>query len=203
MDIVKRDIENIFLAPYNPRKDLTPDDKEYQKIKRSIEEFGYIQPLIVNKRTNIIIAGNQRYKVLVDLGYTEVDCVEVDVSEQEEKTLNLAMNKIDNEWDMTALKDLLQDLDTGEIDMSLTGFDNWELEQLMTQYHVDDDIPDELEMETESDDGESTQKNILSFDGKKIAMTDEELELLNSRYDTYVVEHKTSYGFIGDLLRNS
>lgn len=153
MDIVKRDIENIFLAPYNPRKDLTPDDKEYQKIKRSIEEFGYIQPLIVNKRTNIIIAGNQRYKVLKDLGYTEVDCVEVDVSEQEEKTLNLAMNKIDNEWDVTALKDLLQDLDTGEIDMSLTGFDNWELEQLMTQVYqfnddeISDGIPDETKKE--------------------------------------------------------
>lgn len=203
MNIVKRDIKSIFLAPYNPRKDLTAEDKEYQKIKRSIEEFGYIQPIIVNKRTNIIIAGNQRYKVLKDLGYAEVDCVEVDVSEQEEKALNLAMNKIDNEWDMTALKDLLQELDTGDIDMDLTGYEEWELEQLFTQYHVDDDIPDELEMETESDEGESTQKNILTFDGKKIAMTDEELELLNSRYDTYVVEHKTSYGFIGDLLRNS
>ena len=85
--------------------------------------------------------------------------------------------------------------------MDLTGFDEWELEQLFTQYYVGDDIPEELEMESESDDGESTQKNILTFDGKKIAMTDEELELLNSRYDTYVVEHKTSYGFIGDLLR--
>lgn len=202
MNIVKRDIKSIILAPYNPRKDLTPEDKEYQKIKRSIEQFGYIQPLIINKRTNIIVAGNQRYKVLSDLGYHEVDCVEIDVSEQEEKTLNLAMNKIDNEWDLSLLKDLLQELDTGEMDMDLTGFEEWELEQLMTQYFVEDDIPDELELETESDDGETARKNILSFDGKKIAMTDEELELLNSRYDTYVVEHKTSYGFIGDLLRN-
>ena len=143
MNIVKRDIGSIFLAPYNPRKDLTTDDKEYQKIKRSIKEFGYIQPIIVNKNTNIIIAGNQRYKVLKDLGYAEVDCVEVDVSEQEEKTLNLAMNKIDNEWDMAALKDLLQELDTGELDMDLTGFDNWEIEQLMTQFHVDEEPFDE------------------------------------------------------------
>ena len=111
MNITKRDIGSIFNAPYNPRKELTPEDKEYQKIKRSIEEFGYIQPIIVNKRTNIIIAGNQRHRVLSDLGYTEVDCVEVDVSEQEEKTLNLAMNKVEGEWDMDLLKDLLQELE--------------------------------------------------------------------------------------------
>lgn len=150
MKIIKKRIDELLPAPYNPRKDLTPDDKEYQKIKRSIEEFGYIQPIIVNKRTNIIIAGNQRYKVLVDLGYTEVDCVEVDVSEQEEKTLNLAMNKIDNEWDMTALKDLLQELDTGELDMDLTGFDNWEIEQLMTQVHQDD-VTEEIKEEAEKE----------------------------------------------------
>lgn len=150
MKIIKKQINELLPASYNPRKDLTPDDKEYQKIKRSIEEFGYIQPIIVNKRTNIIIAGNQRYKVLVDLGYTEVDCVEVDVSEQEEKTLNLAMNKIDNEWDMAALKDLLQELDTGELDMDLTGFEDWEIEQLMTQVHQDD-VSEEIVEEAEEE----------------------------------------------------
>ena len=203
MKIIKKQINELLPASYNPRKDLTPDDKEYQKIKRSIEEFGYVEPIIYNVTTNTIVGGHQRVKVLKALGYTEIDVVEIEESEEREKALNIALNKVEGEWDMSSLKDLLQELDTGELDMDLTGFEEWELEQLFTQYHVDDDIPDELEMETESDDGESTQKNILTFDGKKIAMTDEELELLNSRYDTYVVEHKTSYGFIGALLRDS
>ncbi len=201
MNIVKKSIDALLPASYNPRKDLIPDDKEYQKIKRSIEEFGYVEPIIYNVTTNTIVGGHQRIKVLKELGYTEIDVVEIEETEDREKALNIALNKIEGEWDMAALKDLLQDLDTGDIDMDLTGFEEWEMEQLMTQFHVEDDIPYELEMETESGDGESTQKNILSFDGKKIAMTDEELEVLNSRYDTYLVEHKTSYGFIGDLLR--
>lgn len=201
MNIIQKKIDDLLPAVYNPRKDLTPEDREYQKIKRSIEEFGYVEPIIYNVTTGTIVGGHQRLKVLKELGYTDIAVVEIEETPEREKALNLALNKIEGEWDMAALKDLLQELDTGELDMDMTGFDDWEIEQLMTQYYVGDDIPEELEMETESDDGEKTQKNILTFDGKKVAMTDEELDLLNSRYDTYVVEHKTSYGFIGDLLR--
>ena len=201
MNIIQKKIDDLLPAVYNPRKDLTPEDREYQKIKRSIEEFGYVEPIIYNVTTGTIVGGHQRLKVLKELGYTDIAVVEIEETPEREKALNLALNKIEGEWDMAALKDLLQELDTGELDMDMTGFEDWEIEQLMTQYYVGDDIPEELEMETESDDGEKTQKNILTFDGKKVAMTDEELDLLNSRYDTYVVEHKTSYGFIGDLLR--
>ena len=201
MNIITKQIDTLLPASYNPRKDLTPEDKEYQKIKRSIEEFGYVEPIIYNVTTNTIVGGHQRAKVLKELGYTEVEVVEIEETPEREKALNMALNKIEGEKDMDELKDLMKELENGEIDMDLTGFDEWELEQLFTQYYVGDDIPEELEMETESDDGETAKKNILTFDGKKIDMTDEELMLLNSRYDTYVVEHKTSYGFIGDLLR--
>ncbi|GAH70712.1 unnamed protein product, partial [marine sediment metagenome] len=68
MKIEKIDINLLKLAKYNPRKDLKPEDIEYKKIKRSIEEFGYVDPLIVNKDMTVI-GGNQRLKVLEDLGY--------------------------------------------------------------------------------------------------------------------------------------
>lgn len=152
MKIIKKQIDDLLPAVYNPRKDLTPDDKEYQKIKRSIEEFGYVEPIIYNVTTNTIVGGHQRLKVLRELGYTEIDVVEIEETEEREKALNIALNKIEGEWDMAALKDLLQELDNGEMDMDLTGFDDWEIEQLMTQYHVDiDDFFEEKQDQEEKD----------------------------------------------------
>ena len=58
-------------AEYNPRKKLKPGDKEYEKIKNSIEEFGFADPLVVNADMTII-GGHQRLTVAQDLGYTEV-----------------------------------------------------------------------------------------------------------------------------------
>lgn len=100
MQIEKIEIGKLKAAEYNPRKDLKPGDPEFEKLKRSIEEFGYVEPVIVNKRTGYrIVGGHQRYKVLKQLGYTEVDCVIVDLDEQKEKALNIALNKISGSWD--------------------------------------------------------------------------------------------------------
>ena len=130
MNIEKRSIADLKPAEYNPRKALTPEDAEYQKIKRSIENFGYIDPIIINM-DGTIIGGHQRYTVLTDLGYTEVDVVVVDLSKEDEKALNVALNKISGEWDELKLRDLLVELDLGDYDISLTGFDNQELEALI------------------------------------------------------------------------
>lgn len=130
MNIEKRSIADLKPAEYNPRKALTPEDAEYQKIKRSIETFGYIDPIIINM-DGTIIGGHQRYTVLTDLGYTEVDVVVVDLSKEDEKALNVALNKISGEWDELKLRDLLVELDLGDYDISLTGFDNQELEALI------------------------------------------------------------------------
>ena len=56
-------------AAYNPRKTLKLGDKEYEKIRQSIEEFGFADPLVVNADMTII-GGHQRLTVAVDLGYT-------------------------------------------------------------------------------------------------------------------------------------
>ena len=90
-------------AAYNPRKDLKPGDKEYEKLKRSIAEFGYVEPIIWNKTTGNVVGGHQRLKVLLDLGQTEIDCVVVELDDKREKALNLALNKIQGDWDETKL----------------------------------------------------------------------------------------------------
>jgi len=146
MIIKKIEINLLNLAKYNPRKDLKPEDIEYQKIKRSIKEFGYVDPIIVNKDMTVI-GGNQRLKVLKELDYKKVDCVVLDLDKIKEKALNIALNKIEGEWDLTKLKDLLLEIDTGEIDMDITGFEYSELEEIMTRVYVpeeserDDEVP--------------------------------------------------------------
>jgi ParB-like chromosome segregation protein Spo0J len=134
MEIRKIPIEQLNPAAYNPRKDLQPGDPEYEKLKRSMQEFGYVEPIVWNRRTGNIVGGHQRYKILLDMGMSEVDCVVVDLDETKEKAMNLALNKIQGDWDYGKLKDLLQELDTGEFDLELTGFDMEEIEDLMTQF---------------------------------------------------------------------
>ena len=134
MQVSKIPIGQLKPAKYNPRKDLKPSDPEYKKLKRSMQEFGYVEPIVWNKRTGNIVGGHQRYKVLLDMGMQEVDCVVVELDEAKEKALNLALNKIQGDWDYAKLKDLLEELDTGEFDLELTGFDMDEIEDLMTQF---------------------------------------------------------------------
>ena len=130
MNIQKIKPEQLNPAAYNPRRDLKLGDVEYEKLRRSIEEFGYVEPVIWNKRTGNIVGGHQRYKVLVSLGYTEIECVVLDIDEQREKALNVALNKISGEFDIPLLTDLLQGLSDDGFDVSLTGFDATEMEEL-------------------------------------------------------------------------
>lgn len=131
MEIKKLKTADIRPAPYNPRKKLRPGDKEYEKLKASITEFGYVDPVIVNERTGHVVGGHQRLQVLMDLGYTEVDCVVLDIPDAKEKALNVALNKIAGAWDIKLLKDLLLDIDASGFDLSLTGFDGAELDDMI------------------------------------------------------------------------
>lgn len=133
MKIEKMNISKLNPAEYNPRKDLQPGDAEYEKLKRSIEQFGYVEPVVWNKTTGRVIGGHQRLKVLVDLGLKEVDCVVVEMDEEREKALNIALNKINGEWDTDRLAMLIYDLQGSDFDVSLTGFDEDELADLFSK----------------------------------------------------------------------
>ena len=142
MDIQKVAVEKLNPAKYNPRKNLKPGDPEYEKLKRSIETFGYVEPIIWNKQTGQIVGGHQRYKILVDQGATEVDCVIVDKDENEEKALNVVLNKVSGDWDLPKLADLLSELDNSMFDVSLTGFEAAEIDELFSEVH-DKDVQDD------------------------------------------------------------
>lgn len=130
MNIQKISIEKLKPAEYNPRKDLKPEDEEYQKIKKSLVEFGYVAPVIVNADMTVI-GGHQRLKVLKELGYTEIECNVVDLDKDKEKALNIALNKITGEWDNAKLEELLAELKETNIDMDMTGFSFDEVDNML------------------------------------------------------------------------
>jgi len=136
MEVQKIAIQKLNPANYNPRVDLQPGDKEYQKIKRSIEKFGCVEPIVINKDMTII-GGHQRLKVLKDLGYKEIECVIVDLDKNQEKALNIALNKITGLWDEDKLEELLLELKNNEFDLIDTGFDEEEINDIFSEYEND------------------------------------------------------------------
>jgi hypothetical protein len=114
-------------AAYNPRKDLTPEDPEYQKLKKSILEFDLVEPIVWNEKTGNVVGGHQRLKILKELKREKTNVVVVKLDESKEIALNLALNKIAGYWDFPKLKDLIADIDTGDFDIEITGFSESEL----------------------------------------------------------------------------
>jgi ParB-like chromosome segregation protein Spo0J len=126
MKIDKKDISELKEAPYNPRK---ISKKMLEKLKDSIANFGYVDPLIWNQRTGHVVGGNQRLKVLKELGFKDVDVIVVDFPLEQEKALNIALNKISGDWEMDKLIELLEGL-TDNLRL-LAGFTEKEIEDLL------------------------------------------------------------------------
>jgi hypothetical protein len=103
LDVVEVDIKDLEPATYNPRR-LT--DKAYKDIRASLEKFGPVSPAVINgsdERKNIIIGGHQRIKIWQDMGNSTYPCVYESLSIEEEKELNIRLNKNTAEWDLDAL----------------------------------------------------------------------------------------------------
>jgi len=143
MELKKINIDDIQPAPYNPRIDIKGNAGFYKKLKNSIEKFGYVEPIIYNKRTGHIVGGNQRYQILKDKGIKEIEVVEIDLPEQDEKALNIALNKISGDWDFPKLNELILDLEEQDYDIELTGFDEKELNEVLQIFdeQPEDNIP--------------------------------------------------------------
>ena len=149
MQIEKLKTERLIPADYNPRKDLKPGDSEYEKLKRSIEQFGYVEPVIWNKTTGRVVGGHPRLKVLLDMGITEVECVVIEMDEEKEKALNIALNKISGDWDKDKLALLIADLQGADFDVSLTGFEPEELDALFKDSLKDGIHDDDFDVDAE------------------------------------------------------
>lgn len=103
MIINKHKIEELIPSEYNPRK---INEKQMSDLKKSIVNYGIVDPIIINinqDRKNIVIGGHQRLKACKELGYTEIDCVELDLSISREKELNVRLNKNNGEFDFHEL----------------------------------------------------------------------------------------------------
>lgn len=146
MEIQTVDVSKIKYAPYNPRK-ISPETLE--KLKQSIETFGYVEPIIVNKRTMHVVGGNQRLKALKELGAKEVEAVIVDLDEKKEKALNVALNKITGEWDFEKLEELISELSSFDFDLAITGFDPEELDYLFKDSLRDNIEEDNFDVDSE------------------------------------------------------
>ena len=132
MEILEVPVGQIKPAAYNPRKDLRPGDPAYDRLKKALTQFDLVEPLVWNRRSGNLVGGHQRFKILQERGDAVIPVSVVDLSERDEKALNLALNRHSGEWDFASLADLLGELDGGDLDMEITGFDAVELERLMT-----------------------------------------------------------------------
>jgi len=145
LQIYEVPIEELQTAEYNPRK---WDNQAEKHLKQSLQKFGFVDPLIVNKangRENILIGGHFRLSVSKKLGYKKVPVVFVNIPEiQKEKELNLRLNRNTGEWDMELLKDFdidllldvgFNDQDLGEIwdNMLQTEDDNFDKEKALEE----------------------------------------------------------------------
>jgi ParB-like chromosome segregation protein Spo0J len=128
MRIERRKLSELNPAEYNPRVQLQAGDRAYEDIKRSIEVFGLVEPLVWNETTGNLVGGHQRLRIMQDMGIEDADVSIVQLDIEHEKALNVALNKLDGEWDRDSLRSLLGSMamDVRE----LTGFDVKELKAL-------------------------------------------------------------------------
>lgn len=213
INVEKIDINSLVPADYNPRK---ISDKDYENLKKSIDEFGIVSPIIINLSDYTIISGHQRFDVLYyennvselyllklgDIGwvFTETDLTIKD--KNYEKTLNLALNRIHGEFDEEKVNEVLIELEELHLD-HLTGFD-LELDDIDYNFisrldddYDDDDYDDDLneDIVDEYFDEEENEENIEE--------TFEENEFTETHNNQKEKNNRIRRGFIkyGDIYR--
>jgi len=143
-------IGDINLYPENPRE---IEESQFEKLKKSIQTYGFIDPLIVNKRTHesftkdripTIVGGNMRYRAAKELGLTELPIAWIDVDKNQEKIINIALNRISGKWDIGKLEKMVYELNDKDLslDLELTGLENWELKLYNPGEDINPDISD-------------------------------------------------------------
>lgn len=163
MELIVKKISDLNVAKYNPRIELEPHMEEYQKLKNSLQTFGLVNPIIWNKRTNTVVGGHQRLKIWKALGHDDILVSVVDLNLEQEKQLNLALNKVEGIWDEEKLAKLLEELTVD--DLELAGYSEEELELLLNDInsYIDEDL---LEKETNSEPKTFNITLVFSLDNK-------------------------------------
>lgn len=136
LEVTRKPLSELKAAPYNPREPLVPGDRRYRKLKRSIELFGLVEPLVWNRRTGHLVGGHQRLQILRELGHVEAPVSIVDLPRAQEKALNVILNnrEAQSDWDLRRLRELLDELAANSAaDLAATGFDLSHLDLLRAQ----------------------------------------------------------------------
>ena len=166
----RRLLTDIHPADYNPRKALQPSDPEFRNIERSLREFGYVDPIIIN-RDGTIIGGHQRATVLKALGYKEADVIVLDLSKPDEKALNIALNKIGGQWDMEKLREVLGELSLSSLDVTATGYSENEIAVVLGD-----------SLEEQDKDDPTIDRVTFTFSLEQYANLQQALELIAAKY---------------------
>lgn len=182
------------LIPYekNPRDNrLAIDD-----VVRSIEEYGFTNPILVNEE-KVILAGHTRREAAILAGMERVPYIVVDgLTEAQQRAYRLADNKLSELalWDEDLLKEELEDLLDADYDLSLTGFSDVDLTDLLKD---EEDLED---IEPEEPKEKKTTLPMLRFGSNSVRITQDELIMLSNRYNEYV-EAEPGEGFVTWLLK--
>ena len=139
-----KNIEDLKPAPYNARQS---NIKQEGQLKTSLKKFGVVEPIIFNKQSGFIVGGHFRVRELKKLGYKEIECVIVDLSEADEKELNIRLNANTGAWDWDSLAN------------------NWDMEEL-ENWGLDLPIFDKYIDELESKDKKADTKDKCDYCGK-------------------------------------
>ncbi len=150
--IVYVPINDLKKSPYNPRE-ITRHD--FEALKKSLAEYGFVDPVIANK-DKTVIGGHMRIEAAKVLGIEMVPVVFVDLTEEKAKILNLALNRISGDWDKEKLMELLEELNSLEVDLSLTGFNEEELSTYL-DFTKEDNYQPPADLPTRSKYGEVWQ----------------------------------------------
>jgi DNA modification methylase len=136
LQIVQVPIDALRPDPANPRR---ISDQELDALTRSLREFGFVQPVLARHEDKMVVGGHQRLLAARRLGWKTVPVIFLDISTEQARVLNLALNKISGEWDEALLTRLLADLTaTPEVDLSLSGFSDDELARFLKKLEADD-----------------------------------------------------------------
>ena len=115
--------------PFNPRR---ISDGELESLTRSIQQFGLVDPIIARHEDQSVIGGHQRLIAARRLGLDTVPVIYLDISTEQAKLLNLALNRISGDWDEELLARLLSELgEAPDVDITLTGFEEDEIKDLL------------------------------------------------------------------------
>lgn len=179
------------LIPYanNAR---THSDEQIKKIQSSLREFGFVNPVLIDKSFSII-AGHGRVEAAKREGLTECPCVMVEhLSEAQKKAYILADNKLAelSSWDMDMVKIELEELQELDFDIELTGFE------------MQDNEIDVEPIDDENITSNNISEHTMTIDKTKITLTEEEYNLINSKLDMYIDDNGVSFGFIRWLLND-